>query len=206
MLRFYDIEQGSRDWKAWRLAGIGGSDAPEIMGCGYLEGGAAALLEEKCGGAEREENFEMRRGKKLEPDARRMFQTQHGLILPPACVARCDPPWMQASLDGIDLWGEVLLEIKAPDMIDHGIALAGVVPHQFKPQLQHLLMVTEARLLYYASYSIAKRYGGVNKPSLAVVQVHPDAVYQAFLAAAEEQFWKQVLAARQRITALADAV
>jgi putative phage-type endonuclease len=192
MLRYFDFTQGSREWHEWRRGGVGGSDAPEIMGVGWLEGGASALLGEKLSGVQREETFAMRRGKTLEVPARALFNARHGLALRPACVSREDTPWMQASLDGLDLWGEIPLEVKCPNVTDHEVALAGVVPHHYKPQVQHLLMVTEAPLLYYASYSIANRFGGKDKPSLAVVEVLPDAEYQATLAAAELAFYERM--------------
>ena len=43
-----DLEQGSREWHAWRKGVIGASDAPKIMGENPW-GSRASLLDEKLG-------------------------------------------------------------------------------------------------------------------------------------------------------------
>jgi putative phage-type endonuclease len=186
-MRVLDLEQGSSAWEQWRRCGIGGSDAPAIMGVGFVS--ADDLLAEKLGRRERDVTYAMRRGLRLEAEARDLFCRQRGVLVRPACVEREDLPWLRASLDGLDFWGQLVLEVKCPHVIDHEIALAGVVPHHYWPQVQHQLLVTEAPLLCYASYSLAERFGGPEVPSLAVVEVTHDAEYQAALLEAEVTFW-----------------
>jgi putative phage-type endonuclease len=188
-MRVLDLEQGSPAWHRWRAGGIGGSDAPVIMGVGFVS--ADDLLAEKLGRARREATFAMRRGLRLEAEARDLFCRERGVLVRPACVEREDLLWLRASLDGLDFWGELVLEVKCPHVIDHEIALAGVVPHHYWPQVQHQLLVTEAPLLCYASYSLAERFGGPERPSLAVVEVTHDAEYQAALLEAETAFWRR---------------
>ena len=43
-----DLEQGSREWHAWRKGVIGASDAPKIMGENPW-GSRSSLLDEKLG-------------------------------------------------------------------------------------------------------------------------------------------------------------
>jgi putative phage-type endonuclease len=197
-VKYHDFEQGSPEWRTWRRTGIGGSDAPEIMGVGYLPGGSVDLLAEKVSGAEREETFAMRRGRQMEAAARAAFVAKYGIKVQPACVSRTDYPWMLASVDGIDFTDTVLVECKALDQVSHEIALRGVVPLIVAPQIQHMLMVTDCELCFYCSYSVAKRFGGKEKPSLAVVEVWPDAEYQAALVHAEKKFWDLVLEEREK--------
>jgi putative phage-type endonuclease len=196
-VKYHDFEQGSPEWRTWRRTGIGGSDAPEIMGVGYLPGGSVDLLAEKVSGAEREETFAMRRGRVLEAAARAAFVAKYGILVQPACVSREDYPWMLASVDGIDFMGTTLVECKALDQVSHEIAMRGVVPLIVAPQIQHMLMVTDCELCFYCSYSVAKRFGGKDSPSLAVVEVRPDAEYQAALLEAEMKFWDMVIDERE---------
>ena len=74
--------------------------------------------------------------------------------------------------------------------------MAGVVPNHYVPQVQHQLLVTGCPRLWYVSYSVAKRFGGPEVPSLAIVEVEPDAEVQGALLEAEEKFWARVCAAR----------
>lgn len=60
--------------------------------------------------------------------------------------------WMMASLDGIDIDGQAILEIKCPGPSDHELAKAGKIPEKYIPQLQHQLAVTGLKLAYYFSF------------------------------------------------------
>jgi putative phage-type endonuclease len=192
------LEQHTAPWHLWRAGGVGGSDAPIIMGCRAGDESwptVEDLIAEKLGKTRREESFAMRRGRKLEPAIRKALEIKTGLILRPRCVQHNQTPWLRASLDGSDFWGKVIAELKAPNVVDHEIALGGVVPRHYFPQVQHVLAASDADVCLYASYSVAERFGG--EPSLAVIEVRHNAEYQAELLAREEEFWNRVLAARQ---------
>lgn len=192
------VDQGTRQWHLWRQGGIGGSDAPPIMGCGFVS--ADELLAEKLGGEQRPDSFAMRRGRKLEPVARKLLCDRTGLHLVPICVQHNEVEWLRASLDGVDFWGETICEIKCPNVVDHEIALGGVVPRHCWPQVQHQLLVTDAEVCLYASYSTAERFG--EQDQLAIVEVESDAEYQAKLIEEERKFWEKLSAARMRKTAV----
>lgn len=189
-MKVVELEQGSPEWEQWRAEGIGASDAPSIMGVGFVT--RAQLLQEKLSGRKRETNFAMRRGVRLEPAISHLFEQQTGIITKPCCVIHDDADWLRASLDGLTFLADAVLECKAPREGDHETALSGQVPKKYVPQVQHILFVTDCPVLYYASYSIAKRFGGPHQPSLVVVRVFPDEPYQSEMICDEEKFWLEL--------------
>jgi hypothetical protein len=78
----------------------------------------------------------------------------------------------------------LIVEIKCPDKkVSHLSALEGTIPTAYWAQLQHLLMVSGADALDYASW-----WHG----DLAIVEVKPDEEYIDRLMAAEHRFWRMV--------------
>lgn len=185
------LRQGTAEWLRWRADGIGGSDAPSIMGVSPYAS-AAKLLREKLGIDQREQTFAMRRGSRLEEQARRAVEDASGHLFEPACMQSFDRPWMRASLDGVTLCGGIITEIKCPGMDDHTVACDGDVPDKYWPQCQHNLAVSGASLCLYASWSPEKG-AAIGRP-LAIVEVRPDQQYIARLIAEEEAFmslWRE---------------
>lgn len=179
-----NLEQGGKDWLAWRRQGIGSSDAPIIMGvspwCDVL-----TLYKRKRGELpEQESNWAMARGTRLEPKVREVLEKSLG-VLEPATLTHNDIPWMRASVDGISLDGKVVVEIKCPGQADHAIAQAGQVPPKYIPQVQHILAVSDCDTLIYASY---------NSGELLTVSVPRDEAYIALLIKAEQAFWDAIQA------------
>lgn len=205
------LAQGTPEWLAWRRDGIGGSDAATILGVAPFEDATRAnLIREKIDGWEKERNFAMRRGTRLEPTARVAYQRWASCDASPACVEHEQAPWMRVSLDGLCSnharipservhW---ILELKAPNWESHSIALAGVVPAYYRPQCQWQLLVTGLDRLDYASYSEHSRYA--QKDRLAVIRVEPDAEMQALLLEECGKFWAEVVALRAERAAKRD--
>jgi predicted phage-related endonuclease len=136
----------------------------------------------------------MRRGLRLEPVARRLYEQRTGHLMEPCCVEHDRHGWLRASLDGLDLAGELVLEVKAPHAGDHRLALAGRVPGHYWPQVQHQLAVTGCPLLHYLSYSENRAFSVGER--LALVEVRPDPDYRARLLWAEWCFWGAVVLER----------
>jgi putative phage-type endonuclease len=178
-----EFDQGSDAWLAWRRRGIGASDAPVIMGVSpWMD--AEALWLEKTGRAEsRPSNWAMRRGVRLEPEARACYIQRTGISVVPLCLEHDAMPWMRCSLDGISDDGAVLLEVKCPGAADHAVAQRGAVPPKYVPQLQHLLEVSGAGVCHYWSYRDGEG---------ALVEIAPDRVYIERLVAREREFWRLV--------------
>jgi len=199
-MRLLDLQQGTPAWHAWRKGGVGASDLATICGLALDPRRPVTLddlLAEKLGTGQRQESFAMRRGRSLESPALRLLEEREGLVLRPACVEHDEQGWIRASLDGLTFLQDTFAEIKCLKVVDHELALAGIVPHQYRPQLQWQLLVTELEEGLYASYSTAARFGGPGKPSLAVVVVKADAEAQAELIEQAGRFWQKVEALRK---------
>ena len=194
------LVQRSPAWHRWRYAGLGASDIAAILGVSPYTTRAEVLAEKSRPYGEgqpegRVETFAMRRGNRMEPVARDLFERATGIPVQPCCVEHGEQPYLRCSLDGLDFWGEILVEIKCPNVIDHEVALAGVVPVHYAPQVQYQLLVTGCERGYYASYSVTKRF--TQSQQFALVEVCPDPEAMASIAEAAEAFWAEVVAARQ---------
>lgn len=190
------VTPGTPEWLDWRRHGIGGSDALIIMGtrhyCTHQQ-----LIDEKLGHWKRPETYAMRRGQRLENPARKKFEQRTGILIEPACIEDPEHPWRRASCDGLDVFGEVAVEIKNPTLAEHETALAGGLPEHFAPQCQHVLAVSRAQVLYYVSHSLAKRFEDDPQSQLAIVEVTLDERYQRELFHRCKDFWDTVVRLRE---------
>jgi putative phage-type endonuclease len=144
--------QQTDDWLALRRTKIGASDAPIIMGVSPWTT-EYQLWCEKLGLSEgREQTEAMRRGIVGEEEARLCFIQQTGIYVCPEVVFHPTHDFMMASLDGIADDRKTIVEIKRPGQRDHDIALSGVVPEKYYPQLQHQLACCGLDMVYYFSY------------------------------------------------------
>ena len=182
-----DLEEGTEAWRAWRHGGIGSSDAPAIVGLSRY-GDARALWQRKRRPPEPPaDDLRLARGRALEPEARRAAAAFLGVTLAPRCCQHDRHPELRASLDG---WSDELrlpVEIKCASRGRHAEALAGTIPRRFVPQCLHLLIVTEAARLVYASYQPDEP----RHPLALVELLRPDALCEA-LARIELDFWRAV--------------
>lgn len=184
MGKIIKLKQQTEEWLKWRHQGIGSSDASAIIGKSPWKS-PLALLEEKAKEQYHVgyETKSMSRGKILEPIARNLYTRKTYLTTSPVTMESEEHPFMKASLDGWNPAQKIPLEIKCPGKIDHAKALAGEIPEKYIAQLQHILAVTGAPLLHYVSYDGSQ---------IALVEVKPDAEYQAKLLEEETRFWSQV--------------
>ncbi len=149
------------------------------------------FLEKISGVVASEENWQMKRGKTLEPIVRRLYESATGYQAEPICCEHADAPWMLASLDGYVWEHELAVEIKCPAWQHHDMALSGFVPKHYRAQCQWQLMVSGAKLLHYVSFNNGKRFAGDQQ--LAILEVVADAEMQALLAELGEEFWHRVV-------------
>jgi putative phage-type endonuclease len=201
-MRIVNLDQRSEEWEQWRTAGIGGSDASSIMRVSSYTSYEELLRKKrtqlKCrhwrtkrhGGLSTPGNAAMARGVNLEPEARELYTALTGLKASPVCVIHDTRDWQRASLDGLTEDHQICLEIKCVKFDYHVLAVAGEVPPEYRPQVQHQLMVTGCPVCHYFSYSKSNRVDLMNRAAL--IQVLPDPEYQKELLAAEEEFWYQV--------------
>lgn len=188
-MRTVDHQEGSEAWRAWRHQGLGSSDAPAVVGLSrYLDGGEL-WRRKRAPPQAGPDDLRLARGRALEPLARAAVAARIGCPLSPRCVEHDQHPELRASLDGYcDPLG-LPLEIKCASAALHAEALGGRIPTRFVPQCLHILIVTGAVRLLYASYRPEAR-----RAPLALLELsrHPSACEQ--LQRLELEFWRAVQA------------
>ncbi len=159
---------------------IGSSDASAIMGVSPWDT-ALSLWETKLGlRMPKNLSFAMARGIELEQAARDKMQELTGMEFKPKRIFSQEYPYMMANLDGISEFDQYSVEIKCPGSADHASAIAGVVPTKYYPQLQHQMIVSGHKIMYYMSYT-------PNDP--IVLKVEADEDYQRDLIEKEREFF-----------------
>lgn len=185
------LEQGTREWLAWRSRGIGASDAPAIMGENPWKS-RARLLREKCGDVTSfTPNAAMARGTRLEPHARRRYETCFGIPVEPACLQSTRFHWLRASVDGLAHDGEAVVEIKCGESVYLRSATTGKVPAYYHGQLQHILAVTGLSAIDFWCWL-------PRRPEVHI-RVDRDDAYIRCLLDAERLFWEEIESRRCRL-------
>jgi putative phage-type endonuclease len=138
------LPQGSTEWLAYRLTRRNASESAAVLGISPWTTPYQLWLH-KTGRAEPKVTQAMQRGTDLEPAARAAYEDQTGLIMQPLVL---ESGTYSASLDGMTLEGDLVLEIKCPlrgtrselwqDVLD------GSIPEHYAVQVQHQLMVSGA--------------------------------------------------------------
>jgi len=142
------LAQGSQAWLDYRRTMRNASETAAVLGvspwCTPYQ-----LWLVKTGRAQTKANAAMQRGTDLEPVARLAYETETGNIMQPLVL---QDGLYSASLDGMTLEGDLIVEIKCPYK-GQGSTLwndvvAGHVPDHYAAQIQHQLMVSGARLAH----------------------------------------------------------
>lgn len=212
-----DHEQGSIPWLRWRHDGIGGSDAPALMGENPWRS-AKALFAEKSApsryGSARPApprpvvadlfaaapkpappppdtryRSAASRGTALEPYARELYNRHTGGDLVANCLQSRLHPWQRASLDGLCLKTGRALEIKCGDKVYAHVESTGKVPGYYIGQLQHILAVSGLAAIDFWVWLPGK--------TPLLLTVPRDDAYIARLTSTGDAFWQRVLDARQ---------
>ena len=175
--------QGSEAWHQHRALYRNASETAAVMGLSPWVS-PYQMWEVKTGRRAIELTYPMQRGMALEPKARAAYEEATGYIMEPAVMLDGD---YSASLDGISLSGELLLEIKCPMKGQSGEtwakAVEGLVEQHYLVQIQHQLMVTQAAKAHLYIYD-----GSVG----IVVEVLPDTVIMDQIRTAWNDFMKLV--------------
>ena len=142
------LVQGSPEWLAHRLKYRNASETPAVLGVSPWTTPYQLWLE-RTGRAHVQVNAAMKRGSELEPAARAAYEKLTGFVMEPLVLVEGD---YSASLDGITLAGDLVLEIKCP-MRGRSSALwqaaeARELPENYFWQVQHQLMVAGAALAH----------------------------------------------------------
>ena len=133
------------EWRAWRLTGIGGSDAPIIAGVSRFKRPFDLFLEKTGKRKQATPTKAMRHGTQTEAKARDAYSVETGHFMPPVNCESEETPWLHASLDGFDAAAGIVLEVKCPyDIGPYLAAREGTVAEEYFPQVQHCLAVSGA--------------------------------------------------------------
>jgi putative phage-type endonuclease len=144
-----DLEQGSPEWLQWRRTRAMASETSAIMGISPYQS-PEQIRSIKRGNVKVFETSAMRHGNEQEPLARQAYERDSGEMFQPAVFE-----WKGygASVDGINMDGDTILEIKSPvDGKDsprwQEVAEGAINDYDFI-QCQHQLMVTGAQLCVF---------------------------------------------------------
>ncbi len=136
--------QGSAEWHDHRRKYRNASETPVVLGLSPWQT-PYQLWQHKLGLSAPEVNQAMLRGTQLEPTARAAYEARTGLVMQPLVLVDGE---YSASLDGLTLGGERVLEIKCPfkgrDSTLWKCVSEGQLPEHYQWQVQHQLMVTKA--------------------------------------------------------------
>jgi putative phage-type endonuclease len=139
------LVQGTQEWHEHRAKSRNASETPTVLGVSPWQTPYQLWLL-KTGRAEQKVTPPMRRGSQLEPAARAAYELQTGHIMEPLVLADGE---YSASLDGITLAGDLILEIKCPYKGEASSlwqsVVVGEVPEYYGWQIEHQLMVSAAR-------------------------------------------------------------
>lgn len=179
-----------------RLTGIGASDAPIILGLGYIS--AAELWEQKTGRAKPQpESFEMKLGTMLEPVVSKLAEEKLAEIIgePVRLSARnrfrrrAGAKWQFCHIDRSV--GGIPVELKVPQWTAHewgdeeegekGVAL------RYRPQVQHQIAVLDVPYAY-----VAALMPGRSSDPFRLYRVDRNDEQIAVLDEAEAEFWRRV--------------
>jgi len=175
------LKQNTPEWLEARKSKIGASDAGVIMGASPWAT-PYQLWEQKLDLSPATfQNQAMKRGLDLEDTARIELEKMTGLCFLPCVKFHASISYMMASLDGLDIEGKHIAEIKCGNKIDHELAISGQVPDKYVPQLQHQLEVCQLDMVHYFSFDGQK---GV------VVKFYRDDKYIKKMLKEEEKFWE----------------
>ena len=138
------LAQGSPEWLTYRLGKRNASESAAVLGLSPWTTPYQLWLQ-KTGRLTQAVTLPMQRGTQLEPMARAAYEDKTGLVMQPLVL---EGGLYSASLDGMTLEGDLIVEIKCPMRgSQSGLwkdVVAGHVPEYYAVQVQHQLMVSGA--------------------------------------------------------------
>lgn len=103
-MNIIDLQQDSKEWLEWREKGVTASDIPIILGLSPYKT-IWQLWAEKTGVINVPDlsgNPNVRKGIKLEDEARQYAENRYKTVLLPVCAESIEFPFLRASFDGVD--------------------------------------------------------------------------------------------------------
>lgn len=184
MSKIIKLIQGTEEWHQHRALYRNASEAAAMLGLSPWMS-QYQLWEAKTHRRRQEVTYPMQRGIELEPAARAAYETHTGIIMQP--VVMVDGEY-SASLDGLSLPGDTILEVKCPmkgtDSETWKQAEAGQVERHYQLQIQQQLMVSGAKRCHFWVF---------NGKSGRMVEVLPDLTDWGVLETGWDAFMKFVV-------------
>ncbi len=149
-MNYIDLEIGSNEWLEYRKKGIGASESSAILGKNPWKK-PFDVWEEKIMNKKTFVNSAMKRGIAREEEARVWFEKKMGVMLMPKMIQHPTHPWKYATLDGIDLDEEIIVEIKWANSQVHSLASSGIVVEYYYPQVQSQIACSGLDMAYFLS-------------------------------------------------------
>lgn len=145
MSTIVQLRQGSPEWLAYRQGMRNASESAAVLGLSPWVTPHQLWLQ-KTGRVAHAANAAMQHGTEMEPLARHAYEVETGNVMQPLVLQ--DGPY-SASLDGMTLDGDLIVEIKCPVRGQKSslwaTACEGQVPPCYQVQIQHQLMVSGAQ-------------------------------------------------------------
>ena len=178
------LKQGTEEWLEHRKLYCNASESPIVMGLSPWMT-PYQLWEIKTDRTPPvEANVAMQYGTEMEPIARAAYEAKTGIVMQPLVMVSGD---YSASLDGITLAGDLILEIKCPYKGKSSELWQSVeaweIPEMYRIQIQHQLFVSGANLAHLWIYD--------GNDGL-LLEIEPDEVAQQRIKNAWDDFVKYV--------------
>lgn len=145
--------QNTHEWLEFRRSHRTASETPTVLGISpWYPKTHKELARLKRGIDTMPDNPAMAYGRAHEAEARRAVEEKTGLVFEPAVMVDGD---YSASLDGVTLDGDTLVEIKAPGPKSETLKLArdGQIPEHYRMQVQAQLHVSRAQRAIFAVWT-----------------------------------------------------
>lgn len=201
-----DLAQGSDAWLAFRKKYGTASEAAAVIGVNpWVPKTPLQLWEVKNGEREVKTNFAMQNGNRYEDEAREAYQSTCHKIYEPCCIVdTIDGLPLMASLDGKQINGDSILEIKVPLNGSCSPLWAEMeneeeLPIQYQLQMQQQMLVAQVKKCEFWVYDWK------NKRGLHRTVKCDKAVQQQIKDAWKEYFKGKPLASDKDIIKRADA-
>jgi len=150
MNALHKMVQGSEEWHEHRSQYRNASETAAVMGLSpWIT--PYQLWQLKTGKTQpTEATVPMKYGTEIEPVARAAYEAKTGLVMQPLVMTSGE---YSASLDGITMNGDLIVEIKCPykgkaSELWQSVEV-GEIPEMYRVQIQHQLMVSEASLAHH---------------------------------------------------------
>ena len=180
-----DIAQRSQEWLDWRRDLGMASEAAAMLGISpFFPRTREELWAVKSGAASVYVTPAMRQGQALEERALEALMQRVHIEFAPACYQR----WkLGASLDGIDIDGVSVAEVKVPAKGSQSAlyrsVLGGEIPDHYMAQIQQQLLVSGAESGYFGVYA-------VDLEDICFTPVLPEPEWRLRIITGWESFWR----------------